>query len=151
MYHTVHTFGNPRRTKELVKKHTKSMIAYMILTEYIWKIPVKDCIVGILLTCAFCVLDVQTLLQSAQLAYSLYFWVSIRKTVTGKVYFFHALVRKCQRYMNLDFSAELITIRTRCSFYEQVKSFEFNIMRMHDLFLFSVYRVDYTEHLSWQM
>ena len=145
----MHTFGNPRRTEELVNKHTKPMIAYMILTEYtcIWKILVKDCIVEILLTCAFCVLDVQTLLQSAQLAYSLYFWVSIRKTVTGKVYFFHALVRKCQRYMNLDFSAELITIRTRCSFYEQVKSFEFNIMRMHDLFLFPVYRVDYT----WQM
>ena len=70
------------------------------------------------------------------------------KTVTEKVFFFHALVRKCQRYMNLDFFAELITNRTHCSFYEQVKSFEFNIIRTHDLFLFSVYRVDYTEHLS---
>ena len=36
-------FGNPR--------HIQSKIAYMVLTEYFCKIPVKNCIVGILLEC----------------------------------------------------------------------------------------------------
>ena len=42
-YPTIHHFGNPR--------HTQSMIAYKILTEYFWEIPVKNCIVGVVLTC----------------------------------------------------------------------------------------------------
>ena len=39
---TMHYFGNPR--------HTPSIIAYMILTVFL-EIPVKNWIVGILLTC----------------------------------------------------------------------------------------------------
>ena len=39
----MHYFGNPG--------HTQSMIVYMILSEYFWKFPVKNCIVRILLAC----------------------------------------------------------------------------------------------------
>ena len=42
-YSTMQYFGNPR--------HTQSMMAYMILTEFFLEIPVKNCIVGMLLTC----------------------------------------------------------------------------------------------------
>ena len=38
-----HYFGNPR--------HAQSIIAYKNSTEYFWKIPVKNCIVGMLLSC----------------------------------------------------------------------------------------------------
>ena len=46
-YPTMHYFGNPR--------HTQSMIGYMILTEYFVEIPIEKCIVGMLLTCPFCI------------------------------------------------------------------------------------------------
>ena len=41
-YPTMHYFGNSR--------HTRSMIAYMILTEFFLEITVKNWIVGMLLT-----------------------------------------------------------------------------------------------------
>ena len=36
---------------ENIPRHTPSMVAYMILTEYFLKNSVKNCIVGMLLTC----------------------------------------------------------------------------------------------------
>ena len=42
-YPTMHNFGNSR--------HTQSMIADMILTDYFWKFTLKSCLVGMLLTC----------------------------------------------------------------------------------------------------
>ena len=42
-YPTIHYFTIPR--------HTQSIIAYKILTEYFWKCKLKNCIVGMLLTC----------------------------------------------------------------------------------------------------
>ena len=42
-YLTMQYFGIPR--------HTQSMTAYKVLTEYFLKIPLKNCIVGMLSTC----------------------------------------------------------------------------------------------------
>ena len=52
-YHTMHYFRNPR--------HTQSIITYKILTEYLFlENPVKNCIVGMLLTCPIVKFGLQT-------------------------------------------------------------------------------------------